>query len=486
MLIGIDDTDSLKGGCTTYLAAILCRKLGTLTRILSGQNPGREKSGTTQDRHHMGLGTTLLLEELGTTQNRNHAKLGTTQNRNHAKLGTTQNRHHEMLDTTTPPKSTTNYPKLIRLNPNIPYKTRGNGAVALEINTKNPEEIKGITLNLVKEHAHIRDKRTNPGVVFIENLNLKNRRTLNKFYQRAVSELVTIEEAEKIAGKTNAETHKFNNGRGIIGALAAIGAELDDRTYELLAYRKRENYGKPKKIDKNTVFLMNEKLYPTVFNSVDPETNQILITPHGYDPVFCGIRGESPEAVMDAWNTIKPLEGIELIQIFETNQGTDAHLRKKKIPDLKPYDCAILDGEVSSQPRTTEGSHVFFSLSNDTGGLDCAAYEPTGGFRDVIRKLLIGDKIRAYGGIGKYSNTLNLEKVEILKLKKKHREEPPLCCGRRMTSAGRGKGFKCKKCSKRLSETSAVVSEVPRDLKPGFYEVPPRAMRHLSKPLVRM
>ena len=407
MFIGLDDTDSLKGGCTTYLAALLCR-------------------------------------ELGTAKN----------------------------------------PKLIRLNPNIPYKTRGNGAVAIELDG-NSARIKEVVLNLVKEHAHTQDKRTNPGVAFIDNLNSKNKKSLNEFYQRAVSELVTIEEAEQTAAKTNTEIHKFNNGRGIIGALAAIDAELDDRTYELIAYRKKENCGKPKKIDEDSVFVMNKKFYPGVFNSIDPETGQILITPHGYDPVFCGIRGESPETVLEAWKAIKPLEEIELVQIFETNQGTDAHLREKKISDLKPYDCAILEGTVASNSRTIEGGHVFFSIADSTGEIDCAAYEPTGRFREIARKLLPGDRIRAHGGIGKYTNTLNLEKIEILKLIKVHKKESPACCGRTMTSAGKDKGFKCRKCGKRKDSNSAIIREIPRGLKDGFYEAPPRAMRHLSKPIIR-
>ena len=32
-------------------------------------------------------------------------------------------------------------PHLIRFNPNIPWKTRGNGAIALSIKTKNPKKI---------------------------------------------------------------------------------------------------------------------------------------------------------------------------------------------------------------------------------------------------------------------------------------------------------------------------------------------------------
>ena len=36
----------------------------------------------------------------------------------------------------------TDFPSLIRFNPNIPWKTRGNGAVRLTIKTRNPKKIK--------------------------------------------------------------------------------------------------------------------------------------------------------------------------------------------------------------------------------------------------------------------------------------------------------------------------------------------------------
>jgi len=407
MLIGIDDTDSLRGGCTTYLAALLWERL-----------------------HAVGL------------------------------------------------------PRLIRLNPNIPYKTRGNGAVALNIKG-NSEEIKEAVLKAVKKHAYLQDEKTNPGVVFIEALNRRNRKILNDFYRRAVSELVTIEEAEEIAKSIKAETHKFNNGRGIIGALAAVGADLPDKTYELIAYRTKGNYGKEKKIDRDSVFEMNEKTYPETFDNIDPETRQILITPKGYDPVFCGIRGNTAEVVERAFRLIKPMEKIERIQVFETNQGTDAHLRHKKISELKPYDCAILKGKITVNPQSIEGGHVLFGFSDNYGEIACAAYEPTGRFRDIVRRLNKGDKIMVCGGIGKYPNTLNLEKIQILKLERFYERTPPRCCGRRMTSAGKNKGFKCRRCGKRLGEEAAILREVPRKLKLGFYEVPPRARRHLSKPLIR-
>lgn len=408
MLIGIDDTDSLEGMCTTYLAALLAEKLGT-----------------------------------------------------------------------------TNYPRLIRLNPNIPWKTRGNGAVALEVE-ENSDKIKEIVLDYVKKYARINDKNTNPGVVFLEKLNKKKGEILIKFYKKTVSELVKIEEAENIAKLVGAEIHRFNNGRGIIGALAAVGAELSDKTYELIVYRKKKNYGKKRRIDENSLLEMDKETYPETFDNIDLETGRILITPRGYDPIFLGIRGENPETLKKAWKMIKLLEEIERMQIFETNQGTDAHLRNKKISELKAYDCAILRGYVSRNPSIIEGGHTLFSISDSTGEIDCAAYRQTGNFRNIIKGLVVGDKVIVYGGLGKYHNTLNLEKIRILKLKRLFKKENPVCCDKRMTSAGGGKGFKCRKCGKRLSNIFKIIKEIPRNIKLGFYEVPPRARRHLSMPLIRM
>jgi len=41
------------------------------------------------------------------------------------------------------------FPRLIRFNPNIPWKTRGNGAVSLKIKTKNPTKIKNKIKNFI-------------------------------------------------------------------------------------------------------------------------------------------------------------------------------------------------------------------------------------------------------------------------------------------------------------------------------------------------
>ena len=166
-----------------------------------------------------------------------------------------------------------------------------------------------------------------------------------------------------------------------------------------------------------SVLEMDRKTYPKTFNNIDKNLNKILILPRGDDPVFCGIRGESPGIVKKSWRHIKPLEELEDTLIFKTNQATDAHLKKKKIPELMPFDCAIVSGKVSGEPRNIHGGHVIFKLKYYSQEIDCAAYRETGNFREIIRKLRAGDKVTVYGGIGKYW-AINLEKIRVLKLKK--------------------------------------------------------------------
>jgi tRNA(Ile2)-agmatinylcytidine synthase len=185
------------------------------------------------------------------------------------------------------------------------------------------------------------------------------------------------------------------------------------------------------------------------------------------------------------------LEPIERFIIYKTNQGTDEHLRRAKVAEVKPYWSVVVEGEVSSAPKIIPGGHVIFSMRDKTGEIDCAAYEPTRQFRDVAKKLIIGDKVVAYGGVKEKPElplTINLEKLSILKLVPVLQKVNPTCprCGKRMKSEGKGKGYSCKQCKVRVPASAAKLVEVRREIKLGAFEVPPRARRHLAKPLVRV
>ncbi len=410
--VGLDDTDSKKGMCTTYLAKILMEKI----------------------------------------QKENFNVIG--------------------------------LPRLIRLNPNIPFKTRGNGAVSFLVEGEDLAEIVELTNEVVLENAELDDEDTDPGVVFVDASNDELLNTLYRFSIRVIKDVVSIDEALFLIGKYLIPHLKYKKGRGLIGALASVGAECRDTTIELLAYRKRENFGKKRKYNPDSFFLADLITYPKTFDTVDWGNDSVVSVPNSPDPVLFGIRGDDITAIMHAYELIES-EEVDMYQIFVTNQATDMHIYDEdEVQGLLENRSYMLSGEITEEPFEIEGGHVFFSISTRFGEVRCAAFEPTKQFRNVIRKLRKGDRVVVFGSYK--DETINLEKIKVESLAKIYRELNPLCpkCGKRMESEGKGKGFRCKKCKTKANEKMRI--EIKRDLELGYYEVPPSARRHLSKPLVRV
>jgi tRNA(Ile2)-agmatinylcytidine synthase len=383
----------------------------------------------------------------------------------------------------------TGFPRLIRLNPFARFKTRGNGATSFKMELKSDEEVeevKKIVLENVQTLSVLQDERTNPGVVFYDG---KITTELKEFALETIRNIVTIGYAENLLNKVGADFYKFKNGRGIIGALAAISCPLNDKTYELLSYRIPENYGTPRQINHESVVEMDNNTYPDTFDNLDQ--GYIAIEPHTPCPVLYGIRSENPEILIQAQSTVKVLEPVERFCIYLTNQHTDMHLQKVgNISDMEKFKCYIVEGTVMNKPDVIEGGHLIFALGDKSGQIECAAYEPTKHFREFIRELEPEDIIRVYGGIGEgisARGTLNIEKFELLKLTDLFITKNPICdCGKRMKSAGTGKGYKCPKCGAKRREDKKEMVKIQRNIKEGFYETPPSARRHLSKPIVRI
>ena len=388
--------------------------------------------------------------------------------------------------------SFTDYPNLVRLNPNVPWKTRGNGALCLRIRCKqkNVEEIKETVIEAVEENADLTCEGTNPGVVFLFN---RVPEPVTAFAERAIQGVVQMKDALRLVDGFDAEAVGFKKSRGVIGGLAAIGETLEgDHTYELIAYRTSENLGTPRRIKQSSVVEMNEKTSPPTFNNIDSKTKRILITPRGPDPILYGIRGENPSAVRRAHQIVHSDEPVERWVIFRTNHGTDAHLRSvRSISEVESFNPVAIQGLVAGAPKVITGGHVIFTIRDKTGKIDCAAYEPTGTLQAVARKLVGGDLVEVYGGVrpasSAYPITINLEKMRILKLAPRVVLHNPRCprCGKRMKSMGLKKGFRCEKCGFRSSRLEKVAVEYKRNLEPKIYVASPRSQRHLTKPLCR-
>ena len=58
---------------------------------------------------------------------------------------------------------------------------------------------------------------------------------------------------------------------------------------------------------------------------------------------------------------------------------------------------------------------MFFYIFDDSGEIECGAYEPTKNFRKLVSDLRPGDIVKLFGGIGE-QNTFNIEKFQVVKL----------------------------------------------------------------------
>ena len=406
MLIGIDDTDSPRGMCTTYLGTILKKAL-----------------------------------------------------------------EQELDDSVEL--------RLIRLNPTIRFKTRGNASICIAI--EHSYDVLDIVRTHIERMAHLEEEGTHPGAVFFDNETVPS--DIKSFANDAMHAELCIGEATELIEKHGLDFLSFKNGRGLIGALAAIGATLsEESTFELIAYRFEDNFAKQRYINAGSVRRADLSTYPYTWDTVDRKNKEIIFAPHSSDPILYGIRGEDPFQMLKAHNKIIS-EPFEYLTLYKTNQGTDAHVRNAQIRDLQQGCSYFVTATVISEPYTITGGHTFFEVKDNSGTLLCAAFEPTKQFRATVRKLHSDDAVIVQGSY--VDSCLHLEKLQIVNLSDQYKKVNPICCDKSMKSLGREQGFRCDKCKtvKRARYTSQTSER--RGVMIGAYEVTPSARRHLAEPLIR-
>jgi len=371
---------------------------------------------------------------------------------------------------------------LVRCNPAVEHKTRGNAALAIHTDA-SLESAFETAHDAVEEVAETDDDRTNPGVVVAPGDPDRVPEAVAGFARAAVEGHLTREAARALVDRVGYRRRGWKNGRGVIGALAAVGAwrALDAWTYERIAYREPSRWGTDRAVDPDSVFEAADAGYPTVWDTVDRGTGEVVCVPRTPGPILYGVRGDDPAACRAVADGIES-EPVDRARTFRTNQGTDGHLRDGTLESVRDGYAYRLDGRVLDIPETRRGGHVFFEFGDDGRTIDCVAFEPTKRFRDRVRALRVGDRLTVCGEVS--DGTVKLEKFAVRELV---RIEPttPTCpeCDRTMESAGSGQGYRCRDCG--TSSAGKVDRPIERDLETGWYEVPPRARRHIAKPLVR-
>jgi len=368
---------------------------------------------------------------------------------------------------------------LVRLNPAVEHKTRGNAALA--VHTDLPvAEARMLAERVVDLAAD--DPRTNPGVVVADCAPESVPAAVAEFSRAAVRDYHEPDAARSLASEAGFGTVERGSGRGVVGALAAVGASraFGEWTHETIAYRDRERWGTDREVDRDSVFTAAAEAYPEAWDTVDRVEGTAVCVPRTPCPVLYGVRGETPDATRRVARAIDG-EPVARTHTFLTNQGTDAHLRPARASGVEDGHAYRVDGVVAERPETVEGGHVFLTV-RDGADLRCAAFEPTKRFRDRVRALRVGDRVTVCGEVTE--GTLKLEKFAARELTRTERVTPRCPdCGRSMASAGADAGYRCRDCGTAADEKTE--QSIERELEEGWHEVPPVARRHIARPLVR-
>lgn len=393
-------------------------------------------------------------------------------------------------------------PRLVRLNPNVPYKTRGNAALAARFGhgLGAPRTAGALPTGPVRSFPRARALTPAERTVLLDTawatvlasartgeagvdpaLVAAERPLPAAFYWKAVHRWVGEEEARAALSARGASVRHTGSTRGIVGAAAAVAWPGHHPTWELLSYRDPARVGTRRRVEAGSV-RHAEAAHPELFLCTDRRTRRVLVAPHTDCPILFGLRATEPGPLPKALATIRS-EPWERWVLFRTNQGTGDHLARLGFHELTPYAGAILEGTVAATASVRAGGHRAFPLEDRAGRrVECWAFEPTKTLPGVAARLAAGDRVRVWGGVTT-RGALNLEGIEVLRVAPRTTPTPnPRCprCGRRMDSAGAGRGFRCPRDGARRPPEARGRSVRPPTLAPGRYHPTPSARRHLA------
>ena len=392
-------------------------------------------------------------------------------------------------------------PRLVRLNPAVPWKTRGNGSLVLRFGKGKGdkhfigvidgedvfcfEETEDFSYNrgeifrrIIPLIERFHESDADPGLI------ISDEKPSSSYYKRGLFTIMSVSDVEGELNRIGANVFTIGCGRGLIGSTCGLAWEPEDSTFELLAYRMPDRWGTVREVDPDSICKMDHS-FPSTFNSWEDRFDKVAMVPATPCPVLDGLRGDVMGDLIPASEMICS-EEIYRWMIFLTNQGTDDHI----ISDfdvLKPNASYLLKGVVRSPAKRIRGGHTFVDIDTDYGLITCGAYEPSKEFRMVFDRLLPGDVIEVMGEYREDPSTLNVEKLHVISIVPDViKVSNPICpsCGKKMVSIGKGQGYRCKPCHTRAD--SPISIERVRWIVPGWYEPPTAARRHLSKPLKRM
>lgn len=356
--------------------------------------------------------------------------------------------------------------RLVRLWPFAKQRTRGNAAVAVELDAHNEqqllahldnwwdEKIAPLSGMITSSENYSREQfATDPGMVWYS-----KSMPSEQFYFDAVSSEIALSQVP-VADKSW-------GGHGRIGATAAVAWKKSNITFEAIAWRSQSIMAQKhdRKIDYDRLLQIDEQV--DTFMSRDSRTGNSLIAPRGPCPVLFGVRTtsfdsakESAQYLIDSDET-EPISGM---RVFITNQASDDHLGEN-------MDGIVVETEV---------------LSRGTVVINCrdhqlVAFSESGEIKLLSQWLKEGDEIQ-FNGLTSGDGTVHLERLKITNPKPK--KVRPLCqkCDVRMKSMGKNQPVRCPKCRDKSPKLWLEETRVPPFR--NWVQAPLDSRRHLTRPL---
>ena len=353
--------------------------------------------------------------------------------------------------------------RLVRLWPFAQQRTRGNAAVAVELNTEDEQgllvflehywrnsilPLKGIVQT--SQHNDREQYPTDPGMVwFTESVDDY------AIYRDGLRREVSL---ENLPTPT-----KSWGGHGRIGATLAILWPAKESTFEAIAWRKPTANGL-RQLDEGAIQRIDQMV--GTFLCRDARFGNSLLAPRGVSPVLFGIRAwtkdvaeQALEILVDAPNT-EPVIGS---LVFETNQATNDHLDHS------------IGGRVE-RVEVLRGGHTVIHTSKRR----FLAFKESGQIAAISQQLREGDIVECMGLMAQ-DQSIHVEFMRIQQLVPNR--DRPACptCDKSMSSMGKDQGLRCKKCGLRMDDCWV---ETPRLLPlDQWFQPPASSRRHLAKPL---
>ena len=363
-------------------------------------------------------------------------------------------------------------PRLVRLWPFAPHRTRGNAALSCEI--KLPEEnifefIKFLDNWFSKTYSKDGDSlsESHPSLIW------SNDQPPESWYWDSVRGYVNPDlRLQDIESLSHMKCWYRNSNRGIVGASSSIAWRgNNDWTWEATAWRERCKIGTKRMVSNSRVLGMSELFVDTILNR-NPNMHKSLIAPRTPCPVLYGIRSETADSAKNAHNWLQEHDDVERafsMRVHRSNQATDDHI------------LGIAKGVVISKTTEVKGGHASISVFSNGRRETLVAFKQGGLVNTLLRESTAGDVVE-WRGIKSIDGCVHLESLVVIDSVPRNLNRPKCICGNRLHRQGKGQPLLCSACGN-TSFSYWLSDKFSGEGK--WVQPPPEHRRHLTKPLNR-